>query len=380
MELKKVQHGDPLRIPAPTFNTFVDAAQDFLNRRHNQGGPVQTPGEDGLILIRNDTGSDLDRFSVLGIDDSILIAPGDNLRAFKNQPAFVGVTPDELAHRGRFVILAEPLKDGCIGSAYVTGVCPVKLDVVDEDHARAEVKDGDTSVLQTVWNGSAQILWKEPGTGERWGVIRFPFEPPMHIRFDGTCRIDQASPGTSFPDATSMTNGQAAGSEERLLIHLAKPADLSKLSFASWALTTWLDFIIQAHAVGGVTSVNAGHIEIRPVTSDFDFTGTSITWNQYMALGPPVGDQIGGTRYMAWIQYEASLPLGHNFRLRTNVLDAVGTQTEHWWTVYGGPSTSVYGIELQRVCQPTGAGYPTYSQYSVEDMTAHDYCVWVRGA
>ena len=98
-----------------------------------------------------------------------------------------------------------------------------------------------------------------------------------------------------------------------------------------------------------------------------------------MALGPPVGNPIGGTRYMAWIQYEANLPLGHNFRLRTNVLGAMGTQTEHWWTVYGGPSTSVYGVELRRICQPTGAGYPTYSQYSVEDMTDHDYCVWVRG-
>ncbi|MGC1275725.1 MAG: hypothetical protein WBC44_18605 [Planctomycetaceae bacterium] len=26
---KKVQRGDPLRIPAETFNTFIDAAKDF---------------------------------------------------------------------------------------------------------------------------------------------------------------------------------------------------------------------------------------------------------------------------------------------------------------------------------------------------------------
>ncbi len=35
--LKKVQPGDPLVIPAQTFNTFVDAAKDFLRRQHHQG-------------------------------------------------------------------------------------------------------------------------------------------------------------------------------------------------------------------------------------------------------------------------------------------------------------------------------------------------------
>lgn len=34
--LKKVQSGDPLAIPAATFNTFVDAAQDFLRRQDQQ--------------------------------------------------------------------------------------------------------------------------------------------------------------------------------------------------------------------------------------------------------------------------------------------------------------------------------------------------------
>lgn len=35
--LTKVRPGDPLRIPAATFNTFVDAAQDFLRRQRDIG-------------------------------------------------------------------------------------------------------------------------------------------------------------------------------------------------------------------------------------------------------------------------------------------------------------------------------------------------------
>ena len=44
--LKKVKPGDPLAIPAATFNTFVDAAQDFLRRQYEQAqtGTPTTPG------------------------------------------------------------------------------------------------------------------------------------------------------------------------------------------------------------------------------------------------------------------------------------------------------------------------------------------------
>ena len=34
--LKKVQPGDPLRIPASTFNSMVDAARAFKGRRHDE--------------------------------------------------------------------------------------------------------------------------------------------------------------------------------------------------------------------------------------------------------------------------------------------------------------------------------------------------------
>jgi hypothetical protein len=35
--LKKVSPGDPLVIPAGAYNTFVDAARDYLDRRQDQG-------------------------------------------------------------------------------------------------------------------------------------------------------------------------------------------------------------------------------------------------------------------------------------------------------------------------------------------------------
>ena len=64
--LKKVQSGDPLRIPVATFNTMIDTARDHQQR---QQGREQTSfpafRQSGIVLARNDSGSDRDRFDVL---------------------------------------------------------------------------------------------------------------------------------------------------------------------------------------------------------------------------------------------------------------------------------------------------------------------------
>ena len=39
--LKKVQPGDPLKIPAATFNAMIDAARDYQNRQRYAGRTAQ---------------------------------------------------------------------------------------------------------------------------------------------------------------------------------------------------------------------------------------------------------------------------------------------------------------------------------------------------
>ena len=112
---KKVQRGDKLRIPAETFNTFIDAAKDFRQRTQNRGQkPLPTFSDSGIVLVKNASGSDCERFDVLGIEQPIF-PPSDNLLSFTNQLSVVGVTPNENRHLGRFVVLQEPQ----IGRAHV---------------------------------------------------------------------------------------------------------------------------------------------------------------------------------------------------------------------------------------------------------------------
>ena len=162
---KKVQAGDPLRIPAETFNTFIDAARDFKARRQSRTrDPKFDIRQTGIIPVKNNSGADRNRFDVLGIDRPIF-TPDDSLMAFQNQVSLVGVTPTEADHFGKFVVLLEPVKSGRIGMACVSGVCVVRLCVADASHEFADVDDGQAENLKTGTMGSVFILWREATSG-----------------------------------------------------------------------------------------------------------------------------------------------------------------------------------------------------------------------
>jgi len=170
--LKKVKPGDPLAIPAATFNTFVDAAQDYLRRQRDQSRQSKPAGgQAGMVLIRNDSGADCPRFGVLGIDD-VVIDPADDEDAFAGRVVLAGVTPDVDDHTGRFVVTAEPIAAGEIGRAYADGVFPANVNVFDTTHKYADVADGQIGYLASGTSGAIRILWAQSGTGERLAVVR----------------------------------------------------------------------------------------------------------------------------------------------------------------------------------------------------------------
>ena len=170
--LRKVKSGDPFKMPAATFNAFVDAARGHRDRQHASGQqPKPTERHSGIVQVRNDSGSDRDRFDVLGIASPIF-SPAIDVDAFKNQPAISCVTP-AADHVGKFVILLEPLAAGSIGRAMAAGVCPAKIDITDTNHGYADAADGQTGNLDSSSSGAAQILWAESGTGVKWTLVRW---------------------------------------------------------------------------------------------------------------------------------------------------------------------------------------------------------------
>lgn len=182
-DLKKVQRGQALRIPAAAYNSFIDAAADYRNRTLGIGGQYkQRDTRTGVILVRNDSGGTQEQFAVLGIDD-IVISPDDNEREFRNRIVLSGVTPVADDHKGRFVILVEPIEAGKIGRAVIDGISAVKIDVADEEEEPrfVEVTEGSTASLTVQRRGSAAILWRAGGTGSQWAVVRLGKPTPLHV-------------------------------------------------------------------------------------------------------------------------------------------------------------------------------------------------------
>lgn len=191
---QKVQRGDPLRIPAETFNTFIDAAKDFRQRTQNRGTRHQPElQQPGILLVKNDSGTDLNRFEVLGIERPLFL-PSENLFSFQNQLAVIGGKPDEANHLGRFVVLQEPLRHGMIGRGLLSGVTPVRLNVMDEDHDWADVEQDETDSLKTNDSGSAFILWKEPPGSGGYGGYGYGYGYYGNLRW-ALVRIGNLSAG-----------------------------------------------------------------------------------------------------------------------------------------------------------------------------------------
>jgi hypothetical protein len=174
--LKKVRSGDPLVIPAATFNTFVDTARYVADQRCSaQLDPGRDYRQAGIVLIRNESGADRARCEVLGIS-GIIVKPTDNADAFKERVALRGTSPGS-EHVGRFAVLLEPLAQDAIGRACVDGVCAVKVELADEAHVFAEVSPGDPAKLRSGTSGSAALLWVQPPAeretiGVAWTVAK----------------------------------------------------------------------------------------------------------------------------------------------------------------------------------------------------------------
>ncbi|MFH1267796.1 MAG: hypothetical protein ABIK89_18930, partial [Planctomycetota bacterium] len=190
--LRKVRPGEPFEPSAELQHATVDAIRYVRELQNSGGAGVGSHAfNTGVALVKNNSGADRQRFDVLGIDD-VFPQPVAKPNAFKEGPVLVGITPDRDMHRGRFAVLLAPAKAGAIVPATVAGVSVAKVDVQDECHWFAEIKDGDAGSLVSVGSGcscpeesgsttsttpaptgSAIILWKEPGLGIKWAVIRF---------------------------------------------------------------------------------------------------------------------------------------------------------------------------------------------------------------
>lgn len=187
-QLRRPQRGDPLKIPAFVYSEMLDTVEFVRGlRRSESASMVRLARDRGLVKVKNESGSDVARFGILGVDGIIAaINPTDNLAAWKNEPVLSGNTPDTDDHYGKFVVLVEPLADDAIGWGLASGVVPAQVAYAYSDSPYADIGDGDADKLADGEGGAAQVLYKESGTGTKWSIVRLgtPWYPTLKGTFD----------------------------------------------------------------------------------------------------------------------------------------------------------------------------------------------------
>src|SRR5688572_21435716 len=163
---RKVTAGTPFRPSARDWNEFVDTARALETGELDRTFDIDLPEHSQTrILIKNEAGAELPRFSILALADPWK-TPVEDLPQFKRQIVFRGVSPgsDEFSEpKHPFAILLEPLQPDGIGEAVVAGAAVVKVEVVRENDPFAEVVTDNTSSLRSVPHGRTRIVWKESG-------------------------------------------------------------------------------------------------------------------------------------------------------------------------------------------------------------------------
>lgn len=154
--------GEQIEFSAGDWNALCDMGKQF-NPNTQVPGDTQSNANRSILKVRNDTNLDFDVGCPFRLQPAI--TPDDNLREFQFHTAFLGT---DAAPTPRFVgVTLEPIKAGAWGNVVVDGWAVVKLIVnVETDFlCFAEGQSFSTG------NGNNYILYKESGTGTKWGVV-----------------------------------------------------------------------------------------------------------------------------------------------------------------------------------------------------------------
>lgn len=172
--------GDPFRRAfsgqaeppsATAWNALIDMLRQWREQQGTGGTPLKEARDRVVVRVLNNSGGDLDRWAILAIGDPI-ITPTENEAEFESQVTFEGDTPDGSTPTGRWVVLLEPIPDGDIGRAIISGVTACRIAVPGSLGTYAECANGVTATLATGSTGSARVLWAEGSGSERWAIVR----------------------------------------------------------------------------------------------------------------------------------------------------------------------------------------------------------------
>lgn len=241
--------GGSLPRSARTFNALMDAGRRVQsNPMAENAGPGVAQGSQSVVWVKNNSGADVGRFGVLGIDNPI-IDQSTNAQEFYRRVTFDCSEPTGGTHEGRFVIALDAIKDGAIGRAAIDGVVQCQVSMTNDADGFAEIADGDPDKLTSAAVGSAKILWAESGTGTKWAVVQLGSEvPPVFAKITGSTSFGSTGAQWYYTITQVSLTVTASGGTPTAVGSSNVTGGISggvALNIAEWANTTGVAFGIK---------------------------------------------------------------------------------------------------------------------------------------
>lgn len=168
--MKHASVGDPLRIPATTWNQLLGTVE----KTRQPGGEIDRGGrQDTTCIIRNDTGADLPEYGIVGFA-APLVTPSDNLSDFKGQIAFSAIVATSGQYDLKWGVALGPIAKGAWGKAVVQGLTFAEINLPSTGPIQSAYPNpaGDVNYLLPTSCGLARVIWNPlTVTGPQWCVI-----------------------------------------------------------------------------------------------------------------------------------------------------------------------------------------------------------------
>ena len=298
MTVAKVSPGQSFRPKAADWNAFADAA----NAQAGQAGPIANPGAQswdrprGVVWVRNDTGSTLVAYQPIKLAEMITApAVGESTSwtpAVADNMCFVAA----LSGDGQTAVLQQPLSNGQIGRAVVSGATPVYMSYGSQHAGWLHARFWDGQLQQSV-AGEARIVWLDP----RWtetsvagamGVVVLgagsDTEPLVDAVFDGTTLL------LSTPTRAQVAYEVAAGASATLIIAYYRDDVYS----GTYSLARMDTSRITGPSIGHVVDGDVCQVSY----SDWAYRAYGNTHIDYaLSINPP-------SRVVTWLARPSALP------------------------------------------------------------------------
>jgi hypothetical protein len=220
--MRRVKTGDPLKIPANTYNRVLDATE-AVEGFGVDNGAIRAKARLGFteVMVNNASGSALPRFSVVGIDGAGTLAGGainneDSGRMMSQPWYLVGVSPSLRYYGGQWAVLKDAAAEGRTARAFWKGLCTVPV-WFKPNAAAARWADipWDTSAgwkgLAAQHSGRARIISKDTSPISGIDLDKLGLADPKlgSVYF---CVIDIGEPGLmeilATPTSGSLIDGE----------------------------------------------------------------------------------------------------------------------------------------------------------------------------